>query len=293
MLYDVAWSELHEGQLLVAMGDGSIKLFDRGVDDYPVQNWKEHRREVQTVNWNPVNKEIFCSGSWDGTVRIWSPHRTQSITTIPIHSCVYSATFSPHDPNIVSAVTSDSTVRIFDLRTPTSASNHLVLTFPNHHTPNPSLTRAPGVPPTSYTPSEVLTHDWNKYRQNVLATGAVDSVARTFDLRALQSGPVSTMAGHTRAIKKLAWSPHHATTLLTASYDMTCRVWNDLGERPPPASGPTAPMRGQQVGQMNTHSEFVTGVDWCLFGGEGWCASVGYDANLYVWDVNEVIRRSS
>lgn len=69
-LYDLAWSEAHENQVVVAAGDGSIKLFDIALDEFPVQSWQEHNREVFSVHWNLVAKDTFCSSSWDGTVKI-------------------------------------------------------------------------------------------------------------------------------------------------------------------------------------------------------------------------------
>ena len=69
-LYDLAWSESHENQVLVAAGDGSIKLFDIGLDEFPVGSWKEHNREVFAVHWNLVTKDTFCSSSWDGTIKV-------------------------------------------------------------------------------------------------------------------------------------------------------------------------------------------------------------------------------
>lgn len=71
-LFDLAWSETHENQVLVAAGDGSIKLFDIGLDEFPIQSWKEHMREVFAVHWNLVSKDTFCSSSWDGTIRVVS-----------------------------------------------------------------------------------------------------------------------------------------------------------------------------------------------------------------------------
>ncbi len=43
------------------------------------------------------------------------------------------------------------------------------------------------------------------------------------------------------------------------------------------------------MGRMGRHTEFVMGVDWCLFGAEGWCASCGWDERLLVWDVRGVM----
>lgn len=69
-LYDLAWSEEHENQILVAAGDGSIKLFDVGINEFPVQSWQEHKREAFAVHWNLVSKDTFCSSSWDGTIKV-------------------------------------------------------------------------------------------------------------------------------------------------------------------------------------------------------------------------------
>jgi len=80
-LYDLAWSETHENQVLVAAGDGSIKLFDIGLDEFPVQSWKEHNREVFAVHWNLVTKDTFCSSSWDGTIKV-----VRSDPRAPTHS---------------------------------------------------------------------------------------------------------------------------------------------------------------------------------------------------------------
>lgn len=56
--------------MVVASGDGSVKLFDLNVNDFPVKTWKEHNREVYAVHWNLVSKDTFASSSWDGTIKI-------------------------------------------------------------------------------------------------------------------------------------------------------------------------------------------------------------------------------
>ncbi|ROW09598.1 hypothetical protein VMCG_02551 [Cytospora schulzeri] len=305
-LYDVAWSEINENQLLAACGDGSIKLFDLGVDTYPVMNYHEHKRETFSVFWNQTTKDTFASSSWDGTVKIWSPTRPQSLKTLPIGSCTYSVSFSPRNPSLISAVSSDSRLRIYDLRTPVSAKYHLVSDIPVHQTPagrssnaNPANPALPGG--TQQPPAEVLTHDWNKYSDaGVIATAGVDRLIRTFDLRMPYAGPVAVLAGHEYAVRRLAWSPHASDVLVSASYDMTVRVWTDgstmgpVVPPPPPAVGGgdlKAPVRmGVQMGLMNRHTEFATGVDWCLFGAGGWVASTGWDERVLLWDANSLLR---
>lgn len=92
------------------------------------------------------------------------------------------------------------------------------------------------------------------------------------------------MQGHEYAVRRLSWSPHSSDTLISASYDMTVRLWNDgSNQQQAPAMGPAI---GSQMGIMNRHTEFVTGVDWCLFGMGGWVASVGWDERVLLWDAN-------
>lgn len=279
-LYDLAHSETHSSHILTSSGDGSLRLYDTSLqENFPIAIFQEHTREAFSCSWNLTSKATFASSSWDGTVKIWNPERQQSLLTLPTHSCTYSVQWNPHTEGVLSAVCSDSHVRVWDLRTPASASNHLTLQIPIHAAPIGPNTVAKAPQPT-FPPSEALTHDWNKYRSTVMATAGVDRIIRTFDIRQ-PKGPVQLLQGHEYAVRKLAWSPHLPDLLLSASYDMTCRVWTDGGDR---GAGP------RELGRMDRHTEFVTGVDWCLFGSEGWAASCGWDERVCVWDVNAVIR---
>ncbi|KUJ17173.1 WD40 repeat-like protein [Mollisia scopiformis] len=287
-VYDLAWAESSETQVILAGGDGSIKLFDIAAPgNNPVAQWQEHNREVYAVAYNLVTKDSFVSSSWDGTVKVWSPIRSQSMLTLPTHSCTYSAAFAPRSASIVSCVSSDSHLRIYDLRTPASATNHLVHLIPAHgHAPVPGGPQRP-----SYEPAEILTHDWNKYRDTVIATAGVDQLIRTFDIRNPKGGPVAILRGHNFAVRKIAWSPHLSDVLISGSYDMTARVWTDGSTSATPSRpitlGPEA--WGDEYGRFNAHTEFVTGVDWCLFGTEGWVATTAWDERVCVWDVRTVM----
>lgn len=127
----------------------------------------------------------------------------------------------------------------------------------------------------------------------MVATAGVDRIIRTFDVRNPSGGPLSVLQGHEYAIRRLAWSPHASDILASASYDMTVRVWSDGSNAamhpPPPGASPTIPV-GTQLGVMNRHSEFATGVDWCLFGAGGWLASAGWDQRVLVWDAHTLLR---
>ncbi|KAG0709415.1 WD40-repeat-containing domain protein [Suillus ampliporus] len=274
-VYDVAWSEIHENQLVTGSGDGTLKLWDVMLNDFPIRSWHEHSREVFSVDWSNIKKDTFVSSSWDGNVKLWTPEMPRSVTTLHAHlSCVYQALFCPHQPDILATCSTDGTMKIFDLRSPAYATGPATNSFTH------PLSAAVLTVPASGT--ELLTLDWNKYRPFVLATSGVDKMVKVWDCRMIQSAKSSAQAvgglcevqlpGHEYAVRKVQWSPHHPDILATASYDMTCRIWS---------SNPTA--GGSSLLQVHDpHTEFAAGCSWSLYD-EGLLASCGWDGKLFVF----------
>lgn len=301
-LFDLAWNELHESQVIVAQGDGSLRLFDTKLAQYPIAIFKEHQKEVFCCNWNLLSKNTFVSSSWDGTVKIWSPTRKESLLTllprplettnlvdesrnIPMSNqknhaditknknCIYQAQFSPHDPNLVMCCSGNSYITLFDLRqpsTPTNQRNFL-----------------------AHSGLEALTCDFNKYRPHTIATGGVDNIIRIWDLRMAQTNNSSPsvcineiVGGHDLAVRKVSWSPHHSNILLSTSYDMTCCVWQDTsynGKRNTGKTNSIDPNKGCRF-RFTHHTEFVYGADWSLWGQPGYIASTAWDSNVFIWN---------
>ncbi|KAG1834104.1 WD40-repeat-containing domain protein [Suillus variegatus] len=257
-IYDVAWSEIHENQLVTGSGDGTLKLWDILLNDFPIRSWHEHSREVFSVDWSNIKKDTFASSSWDGNVKLWTPELPRSVTTLHAHlSCVYQALFSPHQPDILATCSTDGTMKIFDLRSPAYATGPATNSF-THPLSNAVLT----VPASG---TELLSLDWNKYRPFVLATAGVDKMVKVWDCRMVQSANMSAQAiggvceiqlpGHEYAVRKVQWSPHRPDILATASYDMTCRIWS---------SNPSA--GGSRLLQVHDpHTEFAAGCSWSLY----------------------------
>lgn len=268
-LYDVAWSEVHENQLVTASGDGSIRLWDIMLKDFAIRAWQEHTREVYSVDWSNIKKDTFASASWDATVKVWTPERPRSIVTLQAHqTCIYQALFSPHQPDILASCSTDGTVKIFDLRSPSYA--------PTNAFTNPVSAAVLTVPASG---SEILSLDWNKYRPFTLATGGVDKLIKVWDCRMIKLGGVnnvggqceSQLPGHEYAVRKVQWCPHKADILASAGYDMTCRVWN---------TSLPAPL----FHIHDRHTEFVVGCAWSLFE-EGILASCAWDCKLDIFRV--------
>ncbi|KAL6039247.1 hypothetical protein STEG23_024140, partial [Scotinomys teguina] len=120
----------------------------------------------------------------------------------------------------------DQTLRIWDVKT---AGVRIVI--PAHQT-------------------EILSCDWCKYNENLVVTGAVDCSLRGWDLRNVRQ-PVFELLGHTYAIRRVKFSPFHATVLASCSYDFTVRFWNF--SKPDPL-----------LETVEHHTEFTCGLDLSL-----------------------------
>lgn len=74
-IFDNAWSELNENQLLSACGDGILRLWDLKSNNNPLRAFIGHNAEIYAVDWNIIEKRTFLSGSWDMSIKLWDPMR--------------------------------------------------------------------------------------------------------------------------------------------------------------------------------------------------------------------------
>nr|XP_029138699.1 peroxisomal targeting signal 2 receptor-like [Labrus bergylta] len=126
-------------------------------------------------------------GRGGGPTSASPPLLSREIQTSPLTSAV---------PLCVS--TGDGTLRVWDVKAAACR-----LTIPAHK-------------------AEILSCDWCKYDQNIVATGSVDCSVCVWDLRNARQ-PVNQLQGHTYAIRRVKFSPFSGTMLASCSYDFTVR----------------------------------------------------------------------
>ena len=140
-------------------------------------------------------------------------------------------------------------MKVWDVRQP-----HSTLTVPAHE-------------------YEILTCDWNKYNDCVLATGSVDKSIKLWDIRNPQR-ELAVMTGHQYAVRRVKCSPHAENVVYSSSYDMTLGMWDWKIA----AAGAGDPL----VRRWAHHTEFAVGLDCsCLV--DGLLGSCGWDEMVYVW----------
>ncbi|XP_063954333.1 peroxisomal targeting signal 2 receptor-like [Lytechinus pictus] len=226
-LFDLTWSESNERLVMTGSGDGSIQLWDINIPAEPVKVFKEHSREVYSVNWNQTRDQNFVlSASWDKTIKLWDTNRDHSLQTFVGHRHnVYSAVWSPLVPGCFASSSGDGSLCVWDIRKPQK---------PRFLIP--------------VSKADVISCDWCKYDQNIIVAGSVDCKIRGWDLR-YATKVLFQLGGHTHAIRRIKCSPHSKTVLASSSYDFTVRTW-DFARQPTPLE------------IIENHTEFVCGLDF-------------------------------
>jgi peroxin-7 len=49
---------------------------DETTQNLPIRAWQEHTREVFSVDWSNIKKDMFVSSSWDGNIKLVRPQIT-------------------------------------------------------------------------------------------------------------------------------------------------------------------------------------------------------------------------
>lgn len=121
-LFDVAWSEQNADYVVTASGDGGLQLWNINADSsaagpaVPKLCYQEHTKEVYSVDWSRSRQaQLMLSASWDCTIKLWDPLRTQSLSTFHGHSeLVYNAKFALHMPNTFASCGGDGFLKIWN-----------------------------------------------------------------------------------------------------------------------------------------------------------------------------------
>lgn len=232
-VFDLAWSEVNKEALVVGGGDGHIyrlHLQSNKSESQPSPIAHSHSKEISSLDWCPLRQDKFLSTSWDGSIKICDKGVTTGIRGH--NGAVNEARWSPRHVNLLFSVSGDRTARLWDDRT---ASSTAIIT-----------------PHESLLVSDFMSVDWNKYEEwNVLT--ATPSDLLFWDVRALSRGPVNRIpAAHSRAIKRVRFSPWQGNRLASVGFDMTLKTWDLTALNP----------RGPFFDQF---TEFATGLDWSNF----------------------------
>ena len=134
-----------------------------------------HTAEVQSCEWNHLNKQRALSASNDGSVKLWDmaaiSQAMQPVGSFQHDNIANQATWHPTHDAIFASASSDQCCRIWDLRTGKDVKRI------HAHT------------------NDVLCVDFNKY-ENFIATSSSDNFIKVWDLRATTDSPIMMLTDH-------------------------------------------------------------------------------------------------
>ncbi|KAK6046894.1 WD domain, G-beta repeat protein [Cooperia oncophora] len=201
---------------------------------------------LTNFDWNEVEPRLIGTSSIDTTCTIYDVEAQQAVGLIrpisfsvktqliahdkPVHDIAFSRIFNGKDN--FATVGADGSARMFDLR-------HLEHSTIVYEDP----LKLP-----------LMRVAWNKQEHYHLATFAQDSTeARCviiIDIR-MPCSPLARLKNHNGAVNGLAWAPHSAHHICTASDDAQALIW-DLQNMPRPVEDPIlAYSAGGEVNQVH------------------------------------------
>ncbi|CAA0836869.1 U4/U6 small nuclear ribonucleoprotein PRP4-like protein [Striga hermonthica] len=110
---------------------------------------------------------------------------------------------------------------------------------------------------------------WRLWDVDTAAPCGLDSLARVWDLRSGKS--ILAFEGHVKPALAVKFEPQEGYFLVTASYDMTAKIWSSRDFKP--------------VKTLSDHESKVTSLDIV---GDGQCiATVSHDRTIKLWSARE------
>jgi len=250
-IYNLGWSEFDPHIIATVSSNGYIQIWNCTAQQALVTFFKGHECEINSIVWNLArDKPLFCTGSWDHTIKLWDSCCKDPLLTLSDHNgIVYGLSWSPHLPAVILSCSGDGSLRTWDLR--------------NNQLTNSILAGS----------GEILSCDWTKYDSMIFVSSGTDSTLKVWDLRKCVS-PLQILIGHGYPARCIKSSPHKQGVMASASYDKTTRIWDYLTSNAP-------------IANFKHHSEFVTGIDFSLHN-EREIVDCSWDKSMKVFNPFEI-----
>jgi len=236
-------------RLASGSNDSSIKLWELAVRP----TWSHiacrrtllgHANTVRCLQMD-LDADSLISGSYDATLRMWSPETGVCIRTLRGHTdAVLCLQYSAHERRLLSG-SSDQSIRVWDERVNNSGDGGCSLSIHNAHD------------------SAVTCLRFDRER---IVSGSVDRTLKMWDVRTgkcLHTIDWKAAEGHTGVVRCLQTD---AWRIVSAADDRTIKVWR-LGS-------------GERICTLQGHTDGVT----CVQFNDSQIVSGSYDRTVKLWD---------
>ncbi|XP_068702720.1 WD repeat-containing protein 17-like [Montipora foliosa] len=117
-VYGCDWSLNNRDMIATGCEDKCVRVFYVAAStDLPLKTFSGHTAKVFHVKWSPIREAILCSGSDDGTIKIWDYTEDSCVHTLKGHTApVRGLLWSPELPYLLLSGSWDHAIRIWDTR---------------------------------------------------------------------------------------------------------------------------------------------------------------------------------
>eukprot|EP01027_Heterolobosea_sp_BB2_P023741 GEZU01035723.1.p1 GENE.GEZU01035723.1~~GEZU01035723.1.p1 ORF type:complete len:463 (-),score=143.98 GEZU01035723.1:116-1504(-) len=243
----------------------------------PQLKLKGHTKEGYGLSWNSVSTGKIASGGDDGLVCVWDIGATgvkanQELDAMIIYtghtSVVEDVSWHKHHDCLLSSVSDDRTLRIWDTRS--SVANKAAQTVEAHK-------------------AEVNCVDFSPFSEFLVATGSADKLVKLWDIRKLKE-ELHIFENHSDEVFNVKWAPFSETVLASCGADRRVMIWDisRIGAEQSPEDAEDGPPELLFI--HGGHTSKISDFDWNPNEGEEWImASVAEDNIMQVWQVAENI----
>ena len=217
-----------------------------------IAKWTGHTKGVRSVCWS-ADGERVASGSYDGTVRVWSVESGDGVLR-PIktgHEYVLAVAYSPDTSKFATGGYNEDAIKIWDAMT-----GKLLSTLEQG--------------------SSVWSLAWTSDQKKLIAGFDNGSIRIfNFDSTSFTFQQIAVLGDHKDSVTAISLFQNDHL-LASASLDNTARIW-DLDTNLP-------------VGLLMQHQDYVYGAAFSADG--NFLVTACQDTNAYVWDVHSIPKKA-
>ncbi|KAK9890774.1 hypothetical protein WA026_012119 [Henosepilachna vigintioctopunctata] len=254
---DVAWSSIDDNYLATAATNGHVCVWNltKMGKAMQEQDYQEHKRTVNKVNFHTSEPYKLISGSQDGTMRYFDIRVSTAVAIFYSNTeSVRDVQFNPHNPCAFAAVSENGSVQLWDVRKPDKYYHQ----FTAHSGP-------------------IFACDWHP-ETTWLATASRDKTIKVWDMT---NKPSPEYTIHTIAsIGHVKWRPQRKYHISSCALviDSSINVWDIRRPYIPYAA-------------FNEHKDIASGIAWK--GDPDAFLSTGRDCTLYYHAFSDADRPAS